>query len=89
MRVQEALKLLDELVHQGNANSAMCRVVLVAAMRQGNSLIADAAVAADDATRTHPNFKSPRRSGVDVQRGLRSVDMWAQVVRLEVRWAPH
>lgn len=67
---------LDALVAKGAATGAMCRTVMAAAMRRGDSLAADAACAADDATRAAAG-KLPR-----------SLETWAQVVRLEVRLLP-
>lgn len=62
---------LDRRVTAGQVTPAMCRTVAVAAMRAGDTLAADAALAADDAT--------CKLSGRPRQR-----DTWAQVIRLQV-----
>lgn len=69
--LQEALQRLEERIAAGRATPAMCRSIAVAAMRLGDMLAADAALAADDAV--------CERSGRP-----RQLDTWAQVIRLQV-----
>ena len=66
------MRHLDQRVAAGYVTPAMCRTVAVGAMRAGDTLSADAAVAADNA--------ACRLSGRPRQR-----DTWAQVIRLQVR----